>query len=100
MRRIITNFFKKIINPKSQNLFNLKFKLFNKKELDNNSLKQKQRFLKATGFGLWEKYQDLTYNNSDDQRFDIIFTIDYPHKGSPKKVVPRLLVLDIKKSGN
>lgn len=78
----------------------VEFKLFNKKELDNSSLKQKQRFLKATGFGLWEKFQDLTYNISDDQRFDIIFTIDYPHKGSPKKVVPRLLVLDIKKSGN
>ena len=76
----------------------VEFKVFSKKEVKDNQLKQKQKYLKATGFGMWEKYQELTYKN-EDGRFDIIFTIDYPHKNAGKKrVIPRLMALDIKKS--
>ena len=37
----------------------IEFKVTKGKDV-SGSLKQKQRFLRATGFGLWEKYQQLT----------------------------------------
>ncbi len=55
------------------------------------------RFLKATAFSLWEKYQDIFAHNPE-QKIDLLFTLDYPHKKGGKRPFPQLMVLDIKAS--
>ena len=59
----------------------------------------KERFLRATGFGLWELYQKLVFSDGNN-KFDIVFTLDYPHRNESKRPFPHLMVLDIKKSIN
>ena len=54
----------------------LEFKVLQK--ASDKKLKQKQRYLKALGFGLYEKFQNLTFENHNG-KFDIIFTLDYPY---------------------
>ncbi len=73
--------------------FKIKIKQQNDERLEN----QKSRFLKATGFGLWEKYQNIMFGNVN-QKVDVIFTLDYPHKKGGKRPFPHLMVLDIKAS--
>ena len=66
------------------------------KESGEQSLEQKKsRYLKATGFGLWEKFQEVTTGNSS-KKVDILFTLDYPHKKNNKRPFPQLMVLDLK----
>ncbi|MEK9727194.1 MAG: DHH family phosphoesterase [Candidatus Margulisiibacteriota bacterium] len=72
----------------------VEFKVFNKV---NKDPQKKSNFLKATGFGLWEKYSNLMSDGANPKA-DIIFTLDYPHKKSGKRQFPHLMVLDIKKS--
>ena len=72
----------------------VEFKLLHKPEKVADSDK-KERFLKATGFGLWEKYQKVQANGNT--KVDIIFTLDYPHKRrGGKRQFPHLMVLDIR----
>jgi single-stranded-DNA-specific exonuclease len=59
----------------------------------------KGRFLRATAFGMWEKYQNLLAENRDGT-FELIFTLDYPHRRESKRPMPHLMVLDIRASEN
>ena len=72
----------------------VEFKVFQKSHKDSQ---KKANFLKATGFGLWEKYSHLI-SKSPNPKADIIFTLDYPHKRTAKRQFPHLMVLDIKKA--
>ena len=73
----------------------VEFKVLGKEKSYNSD--QKERFLKATGFGLWEKYRKLIIEEKN-KKADIIFTLDYPHKKSSKRPFPHLMVLDIRQS--
>ena len=75
----------------------VEFKIVLKQTNEKNTDPRKSRFLKATAFGLWEKYQELVYDNPE-QKIDIIFTLDYPHKRGGKRPFPHLMVLDMKAS--
>ena len=75
----------------------VEFKIVIKQNNESNHDAKKSRFLKATAFGLWEKYQTLVFDKPE-QKIDIIFTLDYPHKRGGKRPFPHLMVLDIKSS--
>jgi len=73
----------------------VEFKIVLKENYDRKFDPKKSRFLKATGFGLWEKYQTLI-SDAKDRQVDVLFTLDYPHKGGGKRPFPHLVVLDLK----
>ena len=75
----------------------VEFKVIQKQSREKSLDPKKTRFLRATAFGLWEKYQSLVMSNPD-QKIDIIFTLDYPHKRGGKRPFPHLMVLDMKAS--
>jgi single-stranded-DNA-specific exonuclease len=60
---------------------------------------RKARFLRATAFGLWDTYCGIL-NGEKKAKADILFTLDYPHKGGGKRPFPHLMVLDIKPASN
>ncbi|RAP23432.1 hypothetical protein DID73_02275 [Candidatus Marinamargulisbacteria bacterium SCGC AG-343-K17] len=75
----------------------VEFKVILKQNNEKSMDPKKTRFLKATAFGLWEKYQELVYDKPDS-KIDIVFTLDYPHRRGGKRPFPQLMVLDIKAS--
>jgi single-stranded-DNA-specific exonuclease len=69
----------------------VEFKILQKPNTERSKT-QKSSFLRATAFGLWEKYQKL----SKEGAVDLIFTLDYPHRRTGKRQFPHLMVLDMK----
>jgi single-stranded-DNA-specific exonuclease len=59
------------------------------------STRTKTHVLSATGFGLWERYQNVV-SSTTGYRADLIFTVDYPHKKNKKSRFPELTILDIR----
>ena len=57
----------------------VEFKIIHPTKKDTKAL-----FLRATGFGLWEKYQECV---ASGKKVDLIFTLDYPHKRTKKETV-------------